>query len=126
MPILLRGIAAILAVSVVFTLVFIPTIVGPRGFGPLLRAGPLGVMTMIGWAVTLGIGPYAGIQLWRLRKRGRIAGLIVFAFGVVYYLAGFLWLRAPEAQSAQIIAAIIAYAIPVLILASPPARRACS
>jgi hypothetical protein len=126
MPMVLRGIAAIAAVSVLFTLVLIATIVGPRGVGPLMRAGPLGVMTIIGWVVTIVIGPYAAVQLWRLSHRGRIAGLSLFAFGAAYYLAGLFWLRAPDAQSGQIIAAAIAYAVPMLVLASPQARRACS
>ena len=126
MPIVLRAIAAIAGVSVLFTLVLIAAIVGPRGFGPLLAAGPLGLMTIAGWIVTLAVGPYAAVQLWYRRERGRIAGLILFGFGAAYYLAGFFWLRSPEARSAQIILAFAGYAVPLLILASPQARRACT
>jgi apolipoprotein N-acyltransferase len=126
MQALLRIIAAIAAVSVVATLVLMAILIGRAGLRPFLVASPLGILTLIGWAITLALGPFAAAQLWRHRESGRIAGLILFGFGAAYYLAGFFWLRAPEAESGQIIAAIIAYAIPVLILASPPARRACS
>lgn len=126
MHLVLKIIAATAAVSVVFTIWLIVMLVGPRGFGPLLNAGMLGVMTLLGWAVTLVLGPFAAFQLWRHRESGRVAGLVLFGFGVVYYVVGFFALRAPEADPGQIAAAAIAYALPVVILASPPARKACS
>lgn len=126
MHLLLRIIAATAAVSVVFTIWLIAMLVIPRGFRPLLNAGALGIMTLLGWAVTLVLGPFAAVQLWRHRESGRRAGLVLFGLGVVYYGVGFFALRAPEAQPGQIAAAAIAYALPVVILASPPARKACS
>lgn len=126
MHILLQIIAATAAISVVFTIWLILLLVSTRGIPALLGAGALGVMTFVGWAVTLILGPFTAVQLWRLKESGRIAGLILFACGALYYLAGLLWLRAPEAQSGQIVVAVIAYTVPVVILALPSARRACS
>lgn len=126
MGLLLRTIAATASISIVFTIWLMLRLAGSRGFGPLAAAGPLGILTLIGWAITLVAGPVAVVQLWRLKQSGRMAGLVMFGFGVLYYAAGFIWLRTPEAPTAQIVAAALAHAVPVAILASPAARRACS
>lgn len=126
MHLLLRVVAAIAAVSVVFTVTLIAMFVASRGISSMLQTGPLGIMTLIGWALTLTLGPIAAVQLWRHRESGRLAGLVIFAFGVVYYLAGFFWLGTPAAQSGQIIGAAIGHAVPLVILSLPQARRACS
>ena len=126
MALVLKSIAAVAATSVAFTLLLVVVIVGRGGFRPLLNAGVFGVMTLLGWVVGLTFGPLATVHLWQLHERGRIAALILFGYGFLYYLAGYFWLRSPEASSAQIIAAACAHLVPVLLLASPQARRACS
>jgi hypothetical protein len=126
MPLVLKSIAVVAATSVAFTLLLVVLIVGRGGFTPLLNAGVFGVVTLLGWVVGLTFGPLATVHLWQLRERGRIAALILFGYGCLYYLVGYVWLRTPEAPSTQIIAAAIAHLVPVLILASPQARRACS
>jgi hypothetical protein len=123
---LLRAISATAAISIVLTIWLVLRLVGPRGFAPLAGAGPLGILTLVGWAITLAAGPIAVVQLWRLKESGRIAGLIMFGFGLVYYAVGFVWLRAPEAQTSQIVTAVLAHAVLVVILALPAARRACN
>ena len=126
MPILLRIVAAIAAVSVIFTIALIVMLVGPRGLRPLLETGPLGIFTLVGWVITLAAGPIAAVRLWQLRQSGRLAGLVLFGFGILYYVAGLIWLRAPEAQTTQILMAVAGYSVPFIILAVPAARRACS
>ena len=125
MPLLLRVVAATAAVSLVLTIWLILQLVIPRGIQPLLNTGPLGVLTLAGWAVTLLIAPVAAVQLWRLKESGRLAALAVFGFGLLYYTAGYFWLRSPQSSGGQIVAAIVAYAIPVVILSLPAARRQC-
>lgn len=125
MPVVLKSIAATAAVSLVFTIWLMLAIVTARGVRPLLAGGALGLLTLAGWAVTLLLGPVTAVQLWQLKDSGRRAGLVFFGFGVLYYMAGFLWLRQPGAHSAQIAAAVVAYALPAVILATPAARRAC-
>ena len=126
MPLLLKSLAIVAATSVAFTLLLVVLILGRGGFTALLNAGTFGVVTLLGWVVGLTFGPLATVYLWQLRERGRIAALILFGYGFLYYLAGYFWLRTSEAPSTQIIAAAIAHLVPVLILASPQARRACS
>jgi apolipoprotein N-acyltransferase len=125
MPLVLRMIAATAAASLVLTIWLILQLVVPRGIQPLLDSGPLGALTLGGWAVTLLAGPVAAVQLWRLKESGRLAALAVFGFGLVYYIAGYFWLRSASASGRQILAAIVAHAIPVVILALPAARRHC-
>ena len=122
---MLRIVAAIAAISVVFTIWLILVIGTAGGFVPLLRSGALGIMTFIGWTVTLALGPITAVQLGRYKETGRRAGLVLFGFGVVYYLSGLLWLSAQDAQS-QIVVAVAAYALPFVFLALPSARQACS
>ena len=126
MPLLLKCLATVAATSVAFTVALVVLIIGRGGFRPLLNAGVFGVVTLLGWVVGLTFGPLATVGLWRLQQRGRIAGLILFGYGFLYYVAGYFWLRAPGAPSGQIIAAAIAHLVPLLILASPQARRVCS
>jgi hypothetical protein len=85
-----------------------------------------GIVTLLGGVVGLTLGPMATVHLWRLRERGRIDALILFGYGFLYYVDGYFWLRSPEVQSSQIIAAGVAHLVPLLILASPQAKRACS
>ena len=125
MPLLLRVVAATAAASLILTIWLILQLVIPRGIQPLLDTGPLGFLTLAGWAVTLLVGPVAAVQLWRLRRSGRIAALVVFGFGLLYYTVGLIWLRAPQALTGEIGVAMVAHAVPVAILALPAARRAC-
>ena len=125
MPLVLRVIAATAAASLVLTIWLILQLVVPRGIQPLLDSGPLGALTLGGWAVTLLVGPVAAVQLWRLKESGRLAAIAVFGFGLLYYTAGLLWLRTPDGLTGQIAAAMVAHAVPVLILATPAARRHC-
>ena len=125
MHIVLKAVAATAAASVVFTIWLMLVLVSAGAHRQLFAAGALGVLTALGWLVTLTLGPVAAVQLWRLKESGRLAALAVFGFGVVYYTAGFFWLRTPGAPRTQIVAAIVAYAIPVAMLALPAAKRHC-
>jgi hypothetical protein len=126
MRLVLKSIALVAATSVALTVALAVLIISRGGLRSLLNADLLGMATILGWLVALLLGPFAAVQLWRLRQRGRIAALILFGYGFFYYLAGYFWLRSAEAPSGQIIVAAIAHAILVLILALPQARDACS
>ncbi len=125
MVLVLKVIAATAAISVIFTIWLVLLLLSTGRFPSLASAGALGIMTIVGWVVTLTLGPFTVVQLWRLKERGRLAGIGLFAFGTLYYAAGLMWLRSPEAPTAQIVIALAAYALPAILLSLPAARRAC-
>ena len=113
--------AVLAAVSVLGTLWFIAAFGAAGRLGPLVRTGVLGGLTIVGWAVTLFVGPVAAVQLWRFRESGRRAGIIFFGSGVAYYVVGFP-LRSPEASIKPILVLLAMFTAPLLVLLSRRAR----
>jgi hypothetical protein len=64
---LIRIVAVLAAVSVLSTLWFISAFAAAGGLRPLLTSGLLGGLTIVGWVITLVLGPVAAVQLWRFR-----------------------------------------------------------
>lgn len=126
MRIALRIIAAFIAVAVAFTLWFAIWFSSSGRMPLLLRGDMIGSLTILGWLLTLLVGPYAVVQLWRLRSRGRYAAATLVGFAVVYYVIGGIWLREPNAPATPIVAAGTVNLALLLVLLSGPARRACS
>jgi hypothetical protein len=122
----LRIVAVLAALSVVFTVWFIASFAAAGGGSAMGTSGLLGILTLAGWVVSLTAGPFAAVQLWRHRDSGRRAGMILFGYGLAYYVIGLLVLRQPGAQVGQIIAAAAIYAIPLIVLAMPAACKACA
>lgn len=120
MRILIRAIAVLAAVSVAGTILFIAVFVAAGGFRGL-TSSLLGVATLVGWLVTLVCGPIAAVQLWRLRRSGRTAGIVMFGYGLAYYILGLLWLRTADAAVPQIVAAAAVFGTPLAILLLPRA-----
>ena len=123
---LLRVVGIGAGLSVVLTIWFIANFFALGGMSSLVAAGMLGIATPVGWAVTLALGPFVAVQLWRYRESGRRAGLILFATGLAYYVIGFVAFRSPEARSSQIAVAAAMYAVPLVVLVSRQARRVCA
>jgi hypothetical protein len=119
---LVRLVAVLAAASVVLTLFFIPGFASAGGLRALVTSGALGVLTIVGWVITLVMGPIAAVQLWRFRETGRRAGIIMFGYGLAYYLIGALGLRSSEASIGQIVIAATIFALPVIVLLSPRTR----
>jgi hypothetical protein len=126
MGIAIRGVAILAALSFSATLAFIAGFARAGGVSALLSRGSFGAATTIGWLIALTAGPFAAVELWRFRERGRIAGLILFGWGVFYYAAGtFLW-RSPAAPLAPILVALAVHLAPcVLLLLSAEWFRQC-
>lgn len=120
MRILIKAIAVLAAASVIGTILFVVQFVGVGGFR-WLTTSIVGVATLAGWLVTLICGPIAAVQLWRLRSNGRTAGIVLFGYGLAYYVAGLLWLRAADAPVPQIVAAAVVFGTPLAILLLPRA-----
>jgi hypothetical protein len=118
-------------VSLFITLQVVQTI---WAFVWLLQSGTLGAfaarglgkLTLAGWLLLCVIGPMAAIQLWRLRESGRRAAIVFTAVGVVYYIVGGAMFRAPEAPLAGLAIGVLTAGVPLVILLSSPAKRACA
>ena len=125
MKVTLRIVAVLAAFSVVFTVWFVARFAAAGGIRSLVASELLGILTLVGWIVTLTAGPFAVVRLWRYREGGGRAAMILFGYGLAYYVIG-LFIRQPRAQVGRIVAAGAIYAIPLVVLAIPAARKACA
>lgn len=123
MRFLIRLVAVLAAASVLATVWFIAAFAVAGGLRALLSTGPLGGLTIAGWAIALVAGPVAAIQLWRLRENGRRAGIILFGSGFAYYAIGLVALPSADASISQISAVATVYAVPLAVLLLPRTRR---
>lgn len=122
MRLLIRLVAILAGLSVFGTMWFIAALPGVSGLQALSSAGAIGVLTLLGWAIALIAGPVAAVQLWRFRQSGRLAGIILFGYGLAYYVAGLFVLRAPGASIPDIVAAAVMYTLPLVVLLLPRTR----
>lgn len=122
MRLLIRLVAVLAAVSVLGTVWFVAAFAAAGGIRGLLASGLLGSLTIVGWAIALIAGPIATVQLWRFRQSGRRAGIVLFGYGLAYYLVGLVALRSPEASTGQIVAAAAMFAVPLVVLLLPRMR----
>lgn len=122
MRLLIRAVAALAAISVLGTVWFVAAFAAAGGLPALLPSGLLGGLTIVGWVIALVVGPVATVQLWRFRPSGRRAGIILFGYGLAYYLLGLLAIRSPEASTRQIFAAATMFALPLVVLLLPRTR----
>ena len=123
---LLLRIVAVLLVLCAFIALLQTVQFSLRGsIATLARSGVLGAATIFGWLLLLVAGPFASVQLWRLRRAGLYATAILSGFFVAYYFAGLLFLRAHNALLWPIVGAIVFNGLLVALLASPAARRSC-
>lgn len=125
MPLLLRGVALLSALSVVATAAFIAQF-GVRGIAALYATGAFGVVTLLGWLITFIAGPIAAVELFRLNQRGRIAAAVLFATMLVYYVVGYLAFRQPGASAERIVALSTFLCLLLALVLSPAAKRTCS
>lgn len=122
MRLLIRIVAVLAAVSVLGTAWFVAAFAAAGGLPALLTSGLLGGLTIVGWVIALVVGPVAAVQLWRFRQSGRRAGIILFGYGLAYYVVGLLALRSPEASTWHIFVAAVMFALPLAVLLLPRTR----
>jgi hypothetical protein len=118
---LVRLVAVLAGVSVAGTVWFVVVFAAAGGLSVLLTSGLLGVLTFVGWFIALVVGPVTAVQLWRLRESGRRAGIVLFGYGLGYYVLG-LTLRTAEASVWQILTAATTFAVPLGVLLSTRTR----
>jgi hypothetical protein len=125
MRIFLKVIAAVIGLEVANTILLIWRMARLGGLSTLIGTGTFGLATILGWFLTLAVGPFAVAQLWRLRESGRRASLLLAAFAFVYYVAGLLFFQEPGAKVAAIIVPIVGNLLLSVLLLSSPATRVC-
>ena len=126
MKVLLRMLALLVAFAVVATALFVRRILMHHGPQIGLARHPLAIITFLRWAMILLIGPFAAIQLWRLKSSGRTATMILLATAMCYYLMGFLFFRAPSARPGMIVLSILCNATVFVFLCIRSVRKLCS
>jgi hypothetical protein len=125
MRILFRIVAISIWLAILGTLQLIARFSHHNGFRELLATGTFGYVTILAWVLVIAVGPFAAIQLWRLRESGRKASLLLATSALLYYLVTGLLLRGPGPVSPKLWVAITGNATLVAILLSSPARRIC-
>jgi hypothetical protein len=123
--IFLRVIAIWISFQIAYSILLIWRMAFLGGIGELSRSGVLGLATILGWLLTLSVGPFAVVQLWRLREIGRKLSLFLSAFAFAYYATGLLFFRGPGAETAKIAVPILGNLFLSLLLVSSPVRRVC-
>jgi uncharacterized membrane protein YhaH (DUF805 family) len=121
----LRGIAIGTALAVVLTVALAFEFVANGRIGALFSIGVFGVLTLTVWILTVLVGPFAVVQLWRLRPSGRRATALLTAFTTVYYASGLVFFRGPGTQVAVVVCMAVISAAASVFLLSGPARVQC-
>ena len=116
-------------IAVYFAIAFLGSLLEVISFAPRVSAnvlrslGLIGVLTFVGWGLGILIGPFAAIQLWRLKNSGRLAGVILFGFVSLYgILDAAYYAQLPVPLLVKICISIIG----CVILLLPGARRVCT
>ena len=121
MKVLLRLISFYYAIVTLLTLIIVVDLfISPRT-QRLGSTGTFEILALIGWALTLLAGPYAAIQLWRLKPRGRWGAIVLSGYGVFYYVVAFI-LKQPEFQAAYLVFDLVL----VSVLLSIPLKKSAS
>jgi hypothetical protein len=122
----LRIVAVVLALCVLGALVQTNDVLWRGGISTMARSGVLGAATVLGWLLILIAGPFASVQLWRLRRMGLYATAILSGFFLAYYFAAILFLQAELLPWRPLLAYVAFNGVLVVLAASPAARRSCT
>lgn len=123
--ILLKIVAIVIAFSTISTLALAWRFWHFGAIKTLAASGAFGWSTILGWALTLALGPFATIQLWRLRRAGRLSALVIIGYCVSYYVLGWMLSR-HRAIGPTLFLRIAFYVLVASLLLLPSAREACS
>ena len=121
----LRGISVLTSLAVAMTVALFLQFVRTGRIGALLSIGVFGVLTLAGWILTVLVGPFAALQLWRLRPSGRRATAFLAACATIYYALGLLFYRGPGTKVAVVVFMVTCSAATLAFLLSGPARVLC-
>lgn len=118
MRMIIHFLSSVVVGMVAVTISLVVFVVGLDGaMNGLIQTGPFGVWTVLGLILILIGGPFAAVQLWRLRPSGRVVAVVLFANAALYFTVG-AWLfaePASETPSMMIAAALNAIACAFLL-----------
>lgn len=124
MKIVIRLLSITVALIVIGTIFLIVDFLGKSSLLGFLKNGWFSYLTLIGWVLTFTIGPYATIQLWRLRESGLLATASLCLFAICYYSAGAYLAHSPD-MTAIIIKILINTACLIFVLL-PKVKKYCN
>lgn len=81
--------------------------------------------TILGWVLSITFGPFASIQLWRLKNSGRIATIILLVNAALYYICGIVFYSTQGAHIVSVFMMILANIVTLIILSLPAAKKLC-
>jgi hypothetical protein len=123
---LLRLLAVAVVIAVIGTILLVGRFWSFDRFKSLIDSGSYGYVTIFCWLVVVVAGPFAAVQVWRMRRSGLITCLILTLSTFLYYTVGWLFYARAEADHSKLLLAIGCNVLLALLLISPPARHACS
>lgn len=121
---MMRMLALLIAACIVIVILLLVRSGVPR-IRSLIQSGPGGISMLVNWGVTLLVGPFAFVQLVRLRNSGRIAGAIVFGVMTLYYLTSAFIFRDPGDPLLPIAFTALVTGACTAMLLIPAAKQAC-
>lgn len=123
MRILLRVIGVFAAITVLETIWFLLAF-GANGMRALFESRMIAVATILGWVLTFISGPIATVQLFRLRRGGLVAALVLNGYLLLYNVIGGI-ASGPSHAMPYLIAGSALYVAAIVILITPAAWRIC-
>jgi hypothetical protein len=84
MRIILRIYGIVIGLAIIRTVFMVHSFSSTNSLRALLADGVFGVISVSGWILTLAMGPFAAVQLWRLRESGRRTSLFLAVYGLLY------------------------------------------
>ncbi|MBU0504552.1 MAG: hypothetical protein ABII18_05715 [bacterium] len=83
------------------------------------------ITTFLGWGVIIIIGPYAAIQLWRLKNIGRILTMVLLGLPLLYYSYTLLFYSTKQTLIVNIVIAMLINLLALAVLMLPASKRIC-
>lgn len=123
MKIVLRVIAVYFAVAFVATLLEVIRFASSVSPNALKQLGFIGMLTIAGWGLGILVGPFAAVQLWRLKNIGRWAGILLFGFVA---LSGILDAAYYGGMPLPLLLKVCFNIVGCVILLLPAAHRVCT
>ena len=124
MKVLLRLVALCVAAVWFLTLAHFSALAYQGALTPLVKSGAPGALGVVSWLVTICAGPFAAVQLFRLKASGRKLTLLLCGVALAYHLTGVTFWRTPETPLEPIFEALVWNGLLLGLLLSPAAKRA--